>query len=263
MRLEISCSKCSEQIALGESGVVNSWVYSVSDGGIYEFECPQGHRTTTVLRTPKHEVLYAIGANAYLDGYFRDAIASFASALERYYEFALKVISRHKDIVPATFEKTWGFMQNQSERQYGAFITVWMMETGKPYTALSKTKINYWSKLRNGVIHQGKIPTPQECLEYGQYVVDIVAPIEKILRNEYAVAHKDECFAHFRDESSKRAAPITALSIFSVLDAALESDDNKLDPIIARLIEIRVRKGIPSIGVEFLKTTTVAHLVKP
>ena len=94
MRLEISCTKCSNQIAPGESRTVYSRVCSVRNGGVYEIECPQGHRTTTTLHTPKHEVLYAIGANAFLDGYFRDAIASFAGALERYYEFALRIISR-------------------------------------------------------------------------------------------------------------------------------------------------------------------------
>lgn len=255
MRLEISCSKCSEQIAPGESGAVYSRVYSVCDGGIYEFECPQGHRTTTVLRTPKHEVLYTIGANAFLDGYFRDAIVSFASALERYYEFTLRVISRHKKITLEMFMETWGFMPNQSERQYGAFIAVWMMETGKPYTALSKTKVNDWTNLRNGVVHQGKIPTPQECLKYGQYVVDIVAPIEKVLLTDYAAAHKDECFAFFRDESTKRATPITALSIFSVLDAALKNDDKKLEPIIARLKEVRTYKGNFSVGVKHQMVT--------
>ena len=255
MRLETSCSKCSEQIAPGESGDVYSRVYSVCDDGIYEFECPQEHRTTTVLRTPKHEVLYTIGANAFLDGYFRDSIASFASALERYYEFSLKVISRHKKIAPETFKETWGFMSNQAERQYGAFMAVWMMETGKPYTALSKKHIEDLSKLRNGVIHKGDIPTPEQCLEYGQYVVDIVAPIEKVLLADYAAAHKDECFALFRAESTKRATPITALSIFSVLDAALKNDDKKLEPIIARLKEVRTYKGNFSVGVKHQMVT--------
>lgn len=262
MRLEISCSKCSEQIAPGELGVVYSDMYSVCDNGIYEFECPQGHRTTTVLRTPKHEVLYSIGANAYLDGYFRDAIASFASALERYYEFALRVISRHKKIDPETFIKTWGFISSQSERQYGAFITVWMMETGESYTPLSNNKITDWSKKRNGVIHKGVIPTPVQSLEYGQYVMDVIAPIEKVLIANYAAAHKDECFALFRDEGTKRATPITALSIFSVLDAALKND-KKLDSSIARLKEIRMRNGIQSVNVDSLKCKTVTHLMKP
>ncbi|MEQ1485025.1 MAG: hypothetical protein ABL913_05560 [Methyloglobulus sp.] len=231
-------------------------MYSVCDDGIYEFECPQGHHTTTVLRTPKHEVLYTIGANAFLDGYFRDAIASFASALERYYEFALRIISRHKKITLEMFMETWGFMPNQSERQYGAFITVWMIERkGEPYTKFSKTQIDKSNTLRNGVIHKGNIPTPAQCLEYGQYVMDIIAPIEKVLLADYAAAHKDECFALFRDESTKRATPITALSIFSVLDSALKNDDKKLEPIIARLEEVRTYKGNFSVGVKHQMVT--------
>jgi hypothetical protein len=205
-------------------------------------------------------VLYTIGVNAYLDGYFREAIASFASALERYYEFALRVIARHKKIVPETFMKTWNFMQKLSERQYGAFIIVWMMETGKVYTQLSKEKVTKeYPNLRNGVIHKGNIPTPEECLKYGQYVIDIIEPIEKVLRTEYATDHKDECFEVSRKVSTQLNPKPTVLSIKSALDVALKSDDKKIDSVIARFKEIRKYKGIPIIDFETLKSQTITY----
>lgn len=260
MRIEITCSKCSEQIALGESGVVHSLVCSMCDDGIYEFKCPQGHHTTTVLRTPKHEVLYTIGANAFLDGYFRDGIASFAGALERYYEFALKVIARHKNI--DKFDDIWkSTLKLSSERQFGAFAMVWMMETGKPYTQLSKKKIDQQSKLRNEVIHQGKIPTSEECLSYGQYVLDVIAPIEKLLLSDYAVAHKDECFALSKDVRKQKTSPITVLSIFSVFGAAIK-DNNKLEPVISRLDAVRKLHGISSVEAALSKSQIVTHQAK-
>lgn len=91
--------------------------------------------------------------------------------------------------------------------------------------------------------------------------MDIIAPIEKVLLTNYAAAHKDECFALSRDERTKRATPITVLSIFSVLDAALKNG-NKLDSSIARLKEIRIRNGIQSVDVDSLKRKTVTHLMK-
>ncbi len=261
MRLEISCSKCSDQIAPGESRTVYSRICSVCNDGVYEIECPQGHRTITVLRTPKHEVLYTIGANALLDGYFRDAIASFAGALERYYEFALRVISRQKEIAPDALESIWKVMSRQSERQFGAFIVVWLLETGKPYTSLPQAQIDKQTTLRNDVVHKGKIPTLKECVKYGEYVLDVVAPIEQVLLANYAAAHKDECFAHARDVSKAKSSPITVLSIFSVFNAALQSA-HKLEPALARLRKLRERDGYPIVGSEYSKSRVVTHLIK-
>lgn len=246
LRIEISCHKCTEQIAAGESGTVYSLVCSVRDDGVYELKCPEGHCTTTVLRTPKHEVLYLVGANALLDGYFRDALASFASSLERYFEFALRVVMGKKQINQDPLQATWKMMSMQSERQFGAFIAVWLMETGKPYTKLSQNKITEQANLRNKVIHQGKIPTLDECLNYGQYVIDVIAPIEQVLLADYAEAHKNECFSVARRISDLQSSPITVLSEFSVLSAALK-DNAELKPSLDRLREARKRIGIPSI----------------
>lgn len=260
MRLEIICSNCADQIAPGQSGKVYSRVCSVSESGVYEFECPNGHRTKTVLRTPKHEVLFTIGANALLDGYFRDAISSFAGALERYYEFCLRVISCHKEIDDDTFRKIWNLMENQSERQFGAFMSVWMIERGKSYTDFSKNEIENFSRIRNDAIHKGVIPTAKICLGYGQYVVDIIKPIEADLQEFYAEDHKHQCFRRARDVAEKDATSITVLSIFSVLDAALKNGGN-LSEAIEILKELRKRDGITN-DIESLRYRTISRVAK-
>jgi hypothetical protein len=262
LKLEISCRECSEQIASGKSGTVYSRVCSVRDDCIYELECPQGHRTKTVLKNPRHEVLYLIGANAVLDGYFRDGIASFASSLERYFEFALRVILREKQVDSAALGATWKMMAKQSERQLGAFIAIWLMETGTAYTSLPQNQIDTRARLRNDVIHQGKIPTSDECLGYGQYVLDIISPIEQELRTRYANAHKDECFALARNEIATSFSPITVLSEFSVLSTAV-NDGLTLEQALVRLRRVRERNCIPSVGAEHFNARTVTHVMKP
>ena len=101
--IEINCNVCSHDKSEEKTYFVRySCLRSVRDDGIYEFECPEGHRSITVLRTPKHEVLFAIASNALLDGYLRESIASFAASLERFYEFVIRVIN------PVHLE-TWSF----------------------------------------------------------------------------------------------------------------------------------------------------------
>jgi len=258
MRLEISCNECSLEIAPGESSAVYSRVCSIRDDGVYEFECPNGHRTITVLRTPKHEVLYTIGANALLDGYLRDALASFAASLERYYEFAVRVIARHKGIEPDNFNAAWSSLSKQSERQFGAFVIAWVLETGKPYTSISKTRIENLTRLRNEVIHQGKIPTPSECKNYGKYVLDIAAPVEEVLLSDYEAAHKDECFAHARALKKSSPSPLTVLSIYSVFNTAMKSD-RKLEPALKRLEDARKLLQLPIIGTDHTRSRIVTR----
>lgn len=260
MRIPVSCSECSLQIASGESGIFYSRMCSVRNDGVYEFECPYGHRTTTVLRTPKHEVLYTIGANAYLDGYLRDAIVSFAAALERYYEFAFRVVARHKKIKKDDLDRTWNVISKQSERQFGAFIAVWLMETHEPYSSFTLDKINKKASFRNDVVHNGRIPTLKECESYGQYVLDVVAPIERTLLTEYSSAHKDECFAQSRDVR-KYVSPVTVLSIFSVFKAAQQDDCNLLTAL-DRLREDRKGRGFYIVGEEYHEGKFVSTLTE-
>lgn len=256
MRLEISCRKCSEQISLGQSGTVYSRLCLLRDDCVYKFECPEGHLTTTVLRTPKHEVLYSIGANALLDGYFRECISSFAGALERYFEFGLRVIFRENEKRASSLQEVWKLLVNQSERQFGAFITVWMMVTGEKYTSLALNQIDKQTKVRNEVVHKGRIPTYAECMVYGQYVLDVIKPIEKILIDRYAKAHKDECFALARKVMSDTSLPITVLSEFSVLSTAFR-DDIEFESALARLLDVRRRNSIYSNLPESFRSRTV------
>ena len=62
-------------------------IASVSDDGRYEIRCQAGHLSTVFLDNLKFELLFEMGLNALLDGYPRDAVSSFASSLERFYEF--------------------------------------------------------------------------------------------------------------------------------------------------------------------------------
>ncbi len=57
------------------------------DGNNYTFTCENGHKQTVLLQQQKFEMLFEVGANAILDGYYREAVSSFASSLERAYQF--------------------------------------------------------------------------------------------------------------------------------------------------------------------------------
>lgn len=62
-------------------------VAQLADDGRYEITCEKEHRSVVILNNIKFELLFEIGLNATVDGYYREVVSSFASALERFYEF--------------------------------------------------------------------------------------------------------------------------------------------------------------------------------
>lgn len=149
------------------------------DDSYYEFTCEQGHKSCFVLQQQKFELLYQIGAYAILDGYYREAVASFTSSLERFYEFFIKVKLLEEGQSPESVDAIWKTVSSQSERQLGAFIFLYAQSFKSPPPLLHQNNVTF----RNSVIHKGKIPTREEALSYGQAVLDVLRPaLEKTVQ---------------------------------------------------------------------------------
>ena len=56
----------------------------LEETGVYDLTCPSSHRTAFCLQNFKFELLFDLGLQAIDDGYYREAVSSFASALERF-----------------------------------------------------------------------------------------------------------------------------------------------------------------------------------
>jgi hypothetical protein len=71
----------------------------LNNDGVYIVECPESGKRE-VLRSLdfRFEILFEVGSYALLDGYYREAVSSFAAALERFYEFFVEVIARSNGV---------------------------------------------------------------------------------------------------------------------------------------------------------------------
>jgi hypothetical protein len=138
------------------------------DDNRYELTCPVGHVTVTLLQQQKFELLFEIGAYAISDGYYREAVSSFTSALERFYEFAIRVLMERRGKNDPLFQECWSVVSRQSERQLGAFVFLWAAEFGRKPDLLSNARVEF----RNDVIHRGRIPTKEEAVAYGDSVLE-------------------------------------------------------------------------------------------
>ena len=170
------CAQCQ-----AEDGTLNAALAlaRIPEEGVIESTCSRGHRSFTVIQQMKFELLSDMAILAIVDGYYRDAIASFIGALERLHEFFVEAMCRKRDIARDVFTAAWKPMGNRSERQLGAFIAAYVLETGEPPKLLPDVQ----TKLRNDVIHKGKFPERNEVVRFGQAVLACALPILALLKS--------------------------------------------------------------------------------
>ncbi|HGY9592210.1 TPA: hypothetical protein ACOJP0_005076 [Vibrio harveyi] len=178
MRIYLTCMDCHGTTVSARSNVYSA---ELQDSGCYSFTCSQQHESTVKLKNPKFEILFELGLNAIHDGYYREAVSSFTSSLERFYEYVINILYRSAGINLEQTSQLWKLVSNQSERQFGAYLFVYQLVEKKIPPQLSNKCI----KFRNEVIHKGKIPSRIEAIEYGEAILTVISPVLKVLVEKY------------------------------------------------------------------------------
>ena len=180
------CPVCKKLTGLSESQMV-----PVSDSGTYLAKCKHGHEFFYTHQVLKFEILFEIAAHALIDGYYRNAVASFASSFERFLEFYVKAICYRREIDQEQVDNSWSLVRKMSERQYGAFFFAHLLHTGTTPLDINKSKIKpqnrSFSEFRNDVIHNGYIPTENEATSFGQAVLDYMRPLGRALAEDVEI----------------------------------------------------------------------------
>jgi hypothetical protein len=213
----------------------------LNDDGSYLMECMHGHKSETLLQQDKFEILFDIGAYAILDGYYREAVSSFASSLERFYEFCIRVISKRRDVNKDTFEKAWKLTAKQSERQLGAFMFLWVTEFAKLPVLLSDKRMNGnedMVKFRNRVIHEGKIPNREEAIKFGNAVLEVLRPQYEVLCKSY-VKEIRQITTENLQKASRSGRPTSTMYETTVIGFKPDHHSKSLEEALKFLIEKR------------------------
>ena len=236
MRLLIPCMECFK--LLGEP---DPWFAHVEflDGGRYELECRHGHRSVAILQEAKYEVLFEIAVNAVGDGYYREAVTSFAATLERFYEFAIGVLLEDGKVQRESVLNAWKVVAAKSERQLGAFVLLWLNRF-KVVPALLKGK---FVELRNDVVHKGRIPSKMEAIAFGDAVLAVIIPALDLLHKELADAVHMETLYILRERRTEADANFQAstLSIGSAFRAVFSPSGEGLS-VEGHLAKVKMRR---------------------
>jgi hypothetical protein len=192
MLLDLVCAEClssaSTRFSTGEQANITIPFEPVNDSGIYEITCSKGHISKTYIDNLDFEILFDYSLNAIVDGYYREAVSSFTSSMERYFEFFLKVLLNDSGTNFKDLDNIWKTISNQSERQLGAYIIMYTEKfLDQPILLNSNKEIPF----RNNVIHKGYIPTKQEAIEFGQTTLLIIETSLLKLKNAYPKTTND------------------------------------------------------------------------
>ncbi|WP_291426717.1 hypothetical protein [Deinococcus sp.] len=189
-----------------------------ADSSIHDLTCSRcGARYCVLLRKHKFEVLFDLGTRALMDGYAREAVASFAASLERFLEFYVRAFvlersagsGREFGEVAQTFEATWKHVVSQSERQIGMFALAYLLREGQEPEFLSARALG--SDFRNRVIHRGYLPTREEVEGYAAQVFEL---IDRLLTRLGGAASQPEVLQEREFQRHLAALPDTVIAVF-------------------------------------------------
>ncbi len=222
MRIMMPCMQCVRALSESANPLAGLHIYpqsvEINDSGIYTVTCRNGHVSSTMSQQHKHETLFELATFAILDGYYREAVTSFASSLERFYEYMIEVVLNEQGCDQELIGKMWKEIAKQSERQLGAFVVL--------YTSLFKIKPRTLNqdrvKFRNDVVHKGVVPTRAKAVEFGQEVLEVIRAALRDLRSNYPYAEMQAVFRRLatvhKSISGESSQPVATMSSPSLLD---------------------------------------------
>lgn len=188
LQLDLYCPICmAELVRKGIKDGIESLeplfsdTYEVINDGIYHTHCSKGHEGIVILQNLQFELLYELAVNAIADCYYREAVASATAAMERYFEFFIKVANEIQGIDIQAFNKNWKNVSNMSERQLGAYIFLYSIVLKKEAQLLSNSQTAF----RNSVIHKGEFPTREKTIEYVNAIYNLILDSLKQLIDSY------------------------------------------------------------------------------
>ncbi len=176
MKIFTFCMECHKELGHPSFEPIVTDYYEEASAFI---ECSRGHKSAVLLQSQKFEILLESGANALIEGYTLEAASSLSSAYERFFEFAITVFCKKSKVPKECIDETFKQVSKQSERQIGAFLFLHLLVFGEHYKLNNKIP-----ELRNKVIHQGYIPTPDEVIRLGELIYQEILAITKLLSCE-------------------------------------------------------------------------------
>jgi len=242
MKVSLSCFQCNTSKAKS----FPEYPFELRDDNTYQIKCDHGHESIILFESHKFELLYEMGIYAMIDGYFREAVSNFAASIERFHEFSIEVFiqslfgennKKFNSCIQdrtAQYDIAWKNISNQSERQLGAYIMLYLSVFHSAPELIKKKHIEF----RNKVIHKGYFPTEKETLNYAMDMFSYLqAKIIELKENiadyvEYVYERKLREYITYEDVKGKYIVSWSELMTFRSLRPIEEINNLDFNKVI-------------------------------
>lgn len=226
------CPDCAEEAAKnGKQYEFNPILGELDDNGMIHVTCDRGHIGVVLYNSRRYEVLVKSAARAALDGYTNEVVAVMYTALERMYEFYIRVSSRAKGMPEATVEEAWKNVATQSERQFGAFQFLYMLDQSRTFKIDKRI-----TETRNSVIHRGKIVREVEALEFSENVYSVIQHLQTELQSKFPKFVAEEAEREMKVQQAQVPEGVKFVKLASA-SVKVDKAKNEVTRSVTRFIE--------------------------
>lgn len=198
MKAVATCVICFEELISSDSQPgLNPLSGELDDCGYIHVNCDKGHYSIVIYDARRYEVLIKSATSAFVDGYTNEVIAVMAAALERVYEFYIRVSCRAKGLSRETIDAAWKGIASQSERQFGAFQFLYLIDHDQPFKLERSI-----SNIRNNIIHKGRIARESEAIDFAESVFRYIQSIENSIQSKFSESAHEESIHEIETQKS-------------------------------------------------------------
>lgn len=154
-----------------------------------------------------------------------------SSALERIYEFYIRVSSRAKGTPQETVEAAWKNVAAQSERQFGAFQFLYMLDQCHPFKLDPRI-----TETRNKVVHRGKIVREAEALEFAESVYSVIQHLQTELQSKFPQYVAEEVEREMKVQLSQVPEGVNHITL-STTTVNVDKSKNEVTGVVTKFSE--------------------------
>ncbi|MNV10709.1 hypothetical protein D3C71_1012460 [compost metagenome] len=232
MKTIAACPDCiGEASKDGAHPRFNPIAGELDDSGIIHVNCDKGHYGVVLFNARRYEVLVRSAARAALDGYTNEVVAVMSSALERAYEFYIRVSSRARGVSEDTLEAAWKSVAAQSERQFGAFQFLYMLDQLRPFKLEQQI-----TETRNKVIHKGKIVREDEALAFAENVYAVIQHLQSVLQSKFPNTVAEEAEREMKVQEAQVPEGVQYLKL-STTTVNVDTSKKEVTGVVTKFIE--------------------------
>jgi len=259
MKVYLYCTHCS---FLKNEDKDRQYEFELTDNRVFEFKCNHGHENIYILQNKSFELLFEMGLCALNDGYSREAATNFAAAIERFHEFCITVMVHEHGVehpeelnvwrivdrdYDNEYKTAWNTMVKQSERQYEAYIMLYLITFKRSPTLLD----NKYVKFRNNVTHNGIFPTRQKTLDYGkaafEYIQTKLIELRTVVPKSMDYVYYKE-FRDFKEEqihkhNGKTFVDLRGYTAFRTGESLEEISSESFEKVLENAVSFRFFKS--------------------